>query len=63
MVWLKKVKQAYDSLDKALYPLVGLPSYQKYLEHFSKHHPDKTPMTRGEFFNAAQESRAKNPKC
>ncbi|NLK67423.1 MAG: YbdD/YjiX family protein [Campylobacteraceae bacterium] len=58
-----KVKEGYRNLDKALYPLIGLPSYEKYLEHFEKHHPGKTPLTRGEFIRQAQESRAKNIKC
>ena len=58
-----KIKKGYKNLDKALYPLIGLPSYEKYLEHFKKKHPGKTPLNRGEFIRAAQESRAKNVKC
>ncbi|OFI50710.1 hypothetical protein CFF27374_00395 [Campylobacter fetus subsp. fetus] len=33
---LKKIWQAYKKLDEALYPLIGLQRYEKYLEHFNK---------------------------
>ncbi|MSN96869.1 YbdD/YjiX family protein [Campylobacter sp. FMV-PI01] len=62
LVWVK-IKNGYKNLDKALYPLIGLPSYEKYLEHFKKNHPDKTPLDRGEFIRQAQMDRAKNIKC
>ncbi|CZE47307.1 KCU-star family selenoprotein [Campylobacter geochelonis] len=57
------IKKAYNNLDKAIYPLIGLPSYEKYLEHFKKNHPEGTPLSRKEFFKEAQDSKEKNIKC
>ncbi len=60
---LKKIWQAYEKLDEALYPLIGLQRYEKYLEHFNKTHPGKEPLSRAEFFKEAQDAKAKNVKC
>lgn len=60
---LKKVWQAYEKLDDALYPLIGLRRYDTYLEHFKKHHPDKKPLSKAEFFRESQDAKAKNVKC
>ncbi len=56
---LKKIWQAYEKLDEALYPLIGL----QRLEHFNKTHPGKEPLSRAEFFKEAQDAKAKNVKC
>ncbi|XJZ27862.1 YbdD/YjiX family protein [Bacillota bacterium Lsc_1132] len=37
--------------------LVGVPSYEKYVEHMQAHHPNDAIKTRREFFCEAQESR------
>ncbi len=29
---------------------IGVPDYETYLAHMQKKHPDKTPMSRDEFF-------------
>lgn len=67
MLWLgtkfKAVKDVYDKIDRVFYPILGLPSYDKYLEHFKTHYPGEKPLSRGEFIKHAQEDRAKNPKC
>ncbi|PAF45117.1 KCU-star family selenoprotein [Helicobacter sp. 11S02596-1] len=55
--WFAKILEIYRRSDRFLYLLVGLPSYDKYLEHMQKHHPDKIPKTRKEFFTEAQEAR------
>lgn len=60
---LKSVGKIFERMDTALYPIIGLPSYEKYIEHFKKTHPDKEPMSRSEFFKSAQDSKAKNVKC
>ncbi|PPB66503.1 CstA-like transporter-associated (seleno)protein [Campylobacter hyointestinalis] len=60
---LKKVWQAYEKLDEALYPLIGLHQYKKYLKHFNKHHPGEQPLSRAQFFREAQDAKAKNVKC
>lgn len=53
----------FERIDAALYPIVGLPDYERYLEHFAHTHPDKKPLSRAEFFREAQDSKAKNIKC
>lgn len=37
--------------------LVGVPSYETYVEHMKHHHPDQPVKTRKEFFCEAQEAR------
>ncbi|MDQ0245221.1 uncharacterized short protein YbdD (DUF466 family) [Bacillus fengqiuensis] len=37
--------------------LVGVPSYEKYVEHMKSHHPDEPIKSRKEFFCEAQEAR------
>jgi uncharacterized short protein YbdD (DUF466 family) len=37
--------------------LVGVPSYEKYIEHMKTHHPDQPIQSRKEFFCEAQEAR------
>ncbi|MFK9095155.1 YbdD/YjiX family protein [Bacillus salipaludis] len=37
--------------------LVGVPSYEVYVQHMKSHHPEETVKTRKEFFCEAQESR------
>ncbi|PAF51491.1 KCU-star family selenoprotein [Helicobacter sp. 13S00477-4] len=54
---VEKILKFYQKSDRFFYLLVGLPSYDKYLEHMYKHHPDKIPQNRKEFFKEAQERR------
>nr|MBP3725484.1 KCU-star family selenoprotein [Campylobacter sp.] len=63
MKWLSKLKNAYDKIDGAVAPIIGLPSYEKYLEHFRTHHPDQTPLSRAEFFKEAQDRKGKQVRC
>lgn len=37
--------------------LVGLPDYDAYVRHIHQHHPERTPMTRTQFFRERQEAR------
>ncbi|WJH37488.1 YbdD/YjiX family protein [Paenibacillus sp. CC-CFT747] len=37
--------------------LVGVPSYEKYVEHMKEHHPDDPVQSRKDFFCEAQEAR------
>ncbi len=37
--------------------LVGVPSYEKYVDHMKNHHPDEPVKCRKEFFCEAQEER------
>lgn len=52
-----KIKNIYKKSERFFHLLVGMPSYDKYLEHMAKNHPDKIPKTRKEFFREAQDSR------
>ena len=37
--------------------MVGQPDYQAYLRHMSERHPERTPMTRIEFFREREQAR------
>lgn len=37
--------------------MVGQPSYEAYLGHLAEHHPERTPMTRIEFFREREKAR------
>ncbi|MEB3103912.1 YbdD/YjiX family protein [Ferviditalea candida] len=37
--------------------LVGVPNYERYVEHMEKHHPGETVKSRKQFFCEAQEAR------
>ncbi|RBQ29679.1 KCU-star family selenoprotein [Aliarcobacter vitoriensis] len=54
---LKQIKAFYEKSEKFFHPLVGLSSYEKYLEHMKRNHPDKKVLSRGEFFNEALDRR------
>lgn len=57
MRFFSKIAQIYKKSDRFFHLLVGLPSYDKYLEHMKKFHPDKIPKSQKEFFLQAQEAR------
>ncbi|EAI2872242.1 TPA: KCU-star family selenoprotein [Campylobacter jejuni] len=46
----KKFKYYYEKAERFFHPLVGLSSYDKYLEHMKQKHSGKIPKTRGKFF-------------
>ena len=37
--------------------MVGVPNYETYVAHIAATHPDRTPMTRAEFFRDRQDAR------
>ncbi|WP_289181728.1 CstA-like transporter-associated (seleno)protein, partial [Helicobacter japonicus] len=39
-IWWHKLKVLYRRSDRFFHLLVGMPSYDKYLEHMRIHHPD-----------------------
>ncbi|MCW1360722.1 KCU-star family selenoprotein [Campylobacter sp. US33a] len=47
---IKRLKQWYEKSERFFHPLIGLASYDKYLEHMKKHHPNEVVKSRGEFF-------------
>lgn len=62
---LLRFVKIYQKSDRFLHLLVGMPSYDKYLEHMQKHHPDKIPKSQKEFFKEAMERKygAGSSKC
>lgn len=63
-VW-NVVRVIYRRSDRFLHLLVGMPSYDKYLEHMRLHHPEVIPKTQREFFKDAIEKKygAGRTKC
>ena len=61
----REVRRIYQRSDRFLHLLVGMPSYDKYLEHMHKNHPDKIKKKKKEFFKEAMESKygAGRTKC
>ncbi|MCT7447097.1 KCU-star family selenoprotein [Aliarcobacter skirrowii] len=53
----KHIKTLYEKSEKFFHPLVGLSSYEKYLEHMKRNHPNDKILSRGEFFNEALDRR------
>lgn len=53
----KKLKALMQYRKQFLSLLVGVPSYEKYVEHMHAHHPDTPVKSRKEFFCEAQEAR------
>ena len=53
----REVRRIYQRSDRFLHLLVGMPSYDKYLEHMHKNHPDKIHKSQKEFFKEAMESK------
>ncbi|AXX85283.1 MULTISPECIES: KCU-star family selenoprotein [Arcobacteraceae] len=53
----KHIKTLYEKSEKFFHPLVGLSSYEKYLEHMKRNHPNDKVLSRGEFFNEALDRR------
>lgn len=60
-----EIKRLYKKSDRFFHLLVGMPSYDKYLEHMREHHPDEIPQTQKEFFKEALERKygAGSAKC
>ena len=63
--FVERVKTLYRRSDRVFHLLVGLPSYDKYVEHMKLHHPDKFPKSRKEFFKEALDKKygAGGAKC
>ncbi|WP_297809784.1 KCU-star family selenoprotein [uncultured Helicobacter sp.] len=59
------LKALYKKSDRFFHLLVGMPSYDKYVEHMRQNHPDKIPKSQREFFKEAMEAKygAGRNKC
>jgi uncharacterized short protein YbdD (DUF466 family) len=54
---LNKLRKINSYRKQFLSLLVGVPSYEKYVEHMEAHHPGDPLKSRKEFFCEAQEER------
>lgn len=52
-----KIQQVWQRLRQAGALMVGMPDYNKYVEHIKERHPELTPMTEAEFAVARVEAR------
>jgi len=52
---IKEIKAFYEKSERFFHPLVGLSSYDKYLDHMKRHHPEKEVLSRGDFFKECLE--------
>jgi len=57
--------QIIRGLRQTLRLIAGLPSYDAYLAHLRRHHPEKTPLTEAEFARDRQAARfgGSNARC
>lgn len=53
----RKMRRFYHCSERFFHLLVGMPSYDKYLEHMKACHPDEVPKTRKEFFAETMEAK------
>ncbi|KEH47813.1 putative small protein yjiX [Bacillus thuringiensis serovar kurstaki str. HD-1] len=54
---LKKLWQVWGERKRFISLLVGVPSYEVYVEHMKKHHPEEEVVCQKQFFAEAQEAR------
>ncbi|GGE26488.1 hypothetical protein GCM10011571_30860 [Marinithermofilum abyssi] len=52
--WWKRTMKA---IRHYLHTMAGVPSYERYLEHFHKHHPGETPLSEKEFHKKATDEK------
>jgi len=45
--------KSFKAVTNYLNEIAGVPNYERYLEHFRKHHPGETPMSEEEFHRRA----------
>ncbi|WP_182811375.1 YbdD/YjiX family protein [Bacillus sp. ME78] len=54
---LKKLWQVWRERKRFISLLVGVPSYEIYVEYMKKHHPEEEIVCQKQFFAEAQEAR------
>ncbi|MGK2960769.1 MAG: YbdD/YjiX family protein [Gemmatimonadaceae bacterium] len=57
----KRAQQLVDSIARTLRAMLGVPDYDRYLEHQNANHRGCVPMTRAEFAAERLESRYNKP--
>lgn len=53
----EKMRDLLKSVSLTTKTIVGMPSYERYLEHHRQHHPDEAPMSEGEYYLYALKAR------
>jgi len=56
MLLFQKFAQACRHLRDGCRLMVGMPSYETYLDHMRRHHPADRPMSYAEFFRNRQDA-------
>jgi len=51
------MKRLFHHLRETALLMVGQSSYEAYLQHLATHHPERSPMTRVEFFRDREKAR------
>ena len=46
---------------KVVRTIIGVPDYERYVEHVRECHPDRTPMSRDEFAKSRMDARYNQP--
>ncbi|KAA0762379.1 YbdD/YjiX family protein [Bacillus sp. SH5-2] len=54
---LKRLRQVWGKRKQFISLLVGVPSYETYVAHMKKHHPEEEIVGQKQFFAEAQEAR------
>lgn len=57
MTLLERLKSLYQKSDRVINLLVGMRSYDKYVEHMKTKHPEQSILSRADFFKEALEAR------
>ena len=57
----ERIAFTLSSIARGLRAMLGVPDYDRYLEHQSAHHPGCAPMSRAEFAAERLESRYNKP--
>ncbi len=57
MRFVDRVRSAWAFAVQTARLIVGVPDYDVYLTHMRRAHPEKTPMTREEFFGERMQAR------
>lgn len=54
---IERLKRPFRFARQIARSMIGLPSYEAYLQHMAGHHPDREPMDYRSFFRERQQAR------
>lgn len=55
--------RVWSRIDDVFSAVAGLPSYDEYVKHAKKKHPDKPILSKKEFIKSIQNASTKRPRC